>query len=85
MTRTTILGCAVLATLAAPAAGQDTAATEAPANTAACPVAEFTMGVRFQQQSAEIRALQLQAYNIASSRPPPIPPGWRSSPTWTKR
>lgn len=68
MTRTTILGCAVLATLAAPAAAQDTAAPEAPADTAACPVAEFTMGVRFQQQSAEIRALQLQAYNIATEK-----------------
>lgn len=33
-----------------------------------CPVAEFTMGLRFQQQSAEIRALQLQAYNIATEK-----------------
>lgn len=31
-----------------------------------CAVAEFTMGLRFQQQSAEIQALQLQAYNIAT-------------------
>lgn len=34
----------------------------------ACAVAEFTMGLRFQQQSAEIQALQLQAYNIATQR-----------------
>lgn len=27
------------------------------------------MGLRFQQQSAEIRALQLQAYNIAIEKP----------------
>ncbi len=27
----------------------------------ACAVSEFTMGLRFQQQSAEVRALQLQA------------------------
>lgn len=33
-----------------------------------CPVKEFTMGLRFQQQSAEIRALQLQAYNIATEK-----------------
>lgn len=35
---------------------------------AECPVAEFAMGLRFQQQSAEIRALQRQAYNIATMR-----------------
>lgn len=33
-----------------------------------CAVAEFTMGLRFQQQSAEIQALQLQAYNIATMK-----------------
>ena len=33
-----------------------------------CKVAEFAMGLRFQQQSAEIRALQLQAYAIATMR-----------------
>ncbi|MCF3974316.1 5'-nucleotidase, lipoprotein e(P4) family [Paracoccus salsus] len=33
-----------------------------------CAVREFAMGLRFQQQSAEIRALQLQAYNIARMR-----------------
>lgn len=31
-----------------------------------CAVGEFTMGLRFQQQSAEVQALQLQAYNIAT-------------------
>lgn len=31
-----------------------------------CAVAEFSMGLRFQQQSAEVQALQLQAYNIAT-------------------
>lgn len=43
---------------------QQAAETEA----AECPVAEFAMGLRFQQQSAEIRALQRQAYNIATMR-----------------
>ncbi|MBK4214375.1 5'-nucleotidase [Paracoccus caeni] len=33
-----------------------------------CDVAQFTMGLRFQQQSAEVRALQLQAYNLATLR-----------------
>lgn len=33
-----------------------------------CAVAEFAMGLRFQQQSAEIQALQLQAYNIATQK-----------------
>lgn len=33
-----------------------------------CAVAEFTMGLRFQQQSAEVQALQLQAYNIATMK-----------------
>lgn len=76
MTRTTLLGCALLALIAQGAAAQDTAApdTTAPADAtpaaagADCPVAEFAMGLRFQQQSAEIRALQLQAYNIATER-----------------
>lgn len=48
--------------LAGPAAAQDAAAS------GDCPVAEFTMALRFQQQSAEIRALQRQAYNIATMR-----------------
>lgn len=33
-----------------------------------CEVREFAMGLRFQQASAEVRALQLQAYNIARMR-----------------
>lgn len=68
MTRTTILGCAVLAAMAQAAAAQDTTAPNSPSDPASCPVAEFAMGVRFQQQSAEIRALQLQAYNIATEK-----------------
>lgn len=60
MIQKSILGCAILAMMAHGAAAQET-----PAN---CPVAEFAMGLRFQQQSAEIRALQLQAYNIATER-----------------
>lgn len=50
-------------------AGAQIAASEPVGITSvACPVAEFTMGLRFQQQSAEIRALQLQAFNIATEK-----------------
>ena len=55
------LGLAV-SLLAIPAAFADTAAKPK----ADCTVAEFAMGLRFQQQSAEVQALQLQAYNIAT-------------------
>ena len=53
------LGLAV-SLLATPLAFADTATD--------CSVAEFTMGLRFQQQSSEIQALQLQAYNIATEK-----------------
>lgn len=59
--RLTWLGLAV-SLLAVP-----TVFADAPAKPKAdCSVAEFTMGLRFQQQSAEVQALQLQAYNIAT-------------------
>jgi 5'-nucleotidase (lipoprotein e(P4) family) len=62
MTDTIRMALCVAALLAAPAAAlaQD--------GTKDCDVAQFTMGLRFQQQSAEVRALQLQAYNIATMR-----------------
>lgn len=62
MTDTIRTALCVAALLAAPAAAlaQD--------GTPDCDVAQFTMGLRFQQQSAEVRALQLQAYNIATMR-----------------
>lgn len=44
--------------LAAPVLAQDAAPAE-------CQVKEFAMGLRYQQQSAEVRALQLQAYALA--------------------
>ncbi|WP_445937706.1 hypothetical protein [Pseudomonas sp.] len=44
-----------LALVGSPAAFAETAAKPA----ADCAVAEFTMGLRFQQQSAEVQALQL--------------------------
>lgn len=62
--RSLMLTCAAMALTSHTALAQD-AATD-PAKD--CPVAEFTMGLRFQQQSAEVRALQLQAYNIATLR-----------------
>lgn len=53
-----------LSLLSAPLAFAESAAQ----GKAECSVAEFTMGLRFQQQSAEIQALQLQAYNIATEK-----------------
>ncbi|MFV0301297.1 MAG: 5'-nucleotidase, lipoprotein e(P4) family [Paracoccus sp. (in: a-proteobacteria)] len=65
MTRTRLAALAAVtaALLAPPAIAQD-----APAEAGACDVAQFTMGLRFQQQSAEIQALQRQAYNLATLR-----------------
>lgn len=59
--RTPALTCLSLFLLAPAALAQEGEAND-------CPVAEFTMGLRFQQQSAEIRALQRQAYNIATEK-----------------
>lgn len=59
----TWLGLAV-SLLFTPAAFADTAAKPQKD----CAVGEFAMGLRFQQQSAEIQALQLQAYNIATEK-----------------
>ncbi|WP_063312333.1 HAD family acid phosphatase [Pseudovibrio sp. Ad26] len=58
---TSVLTCLTLGSLA-----QASFAQEASSND--CSVAEFTMGLRFQQQSAEVRALQRQAYNIATQK-----------------
>lgn len=75
--KTVTISAAVLALALQAASAQDTAsqpsaAAEAAATdervAAACPVEQFTMGLRFQQQSAEIRALRLQAYNLATMR-----------------
>lgn len=73
MTTTRIFALAAFgaAMLAQPVLAQDAPAepaTEAASEAAACDVAQFTMGLRFQQQSAEIKALQLQAYNLATER-----------------
>lgn len=46
--------------LAAPALAEDADSD--------CKVREYTMGLRFQQQSAEIQALQLQAFQLATLR-----------------
>ena len=64
--KTMMLTCAALALTAQVAAAQDAAAEATAAEE--CPVSEFAMGLRFQQQSAEVRALQLQAYNLATLR-----------------
>lgn len=60
--KTVMLTCAALALTAQMAGAQEAAKGDD------CPVAEFAMGLRFQQQSAEIRALQLQAYNLATMK-----------------
>lgn len=65
MTRGLLAGTALLAAPAAVAQEQE---QEQEQQAPDCPVAEFTMGLRYQQQSAEVRALQLQAYNIATMR-----------------
>ncbi len=44
------------------------AATEPAAAAESCPVAAYAMGLRYQQQSAEVRALQHQAFNIATEK-----------------
>ena len=53
---------ATVLAMAAPALAQDAAPAAAPAE---CQVREFAAGLRYQQQSAEVRALQLQAYALA--------------------
>lgn len=58
-----MLTCASLALTAQAVSAQDTVAEPVD-----CPVVDFTMGLRYQQQSAEVRALQLQAFNIATER-----------------
>ncbi|SDR30430.1 5'-nucleotidase, lipoprotein e(P4) family [Pseudovibrio sp. Tun.PSC04-5.I4] len=58
---TSVLACLALGALAQASSAQEASSNE-------CSVAEFTMGLRFQQQSAEVRALQRQAYNIATQK-----------------
>ena len=55
---------ATVLAMAAPALAQDAAPAAAPAE---CQVREFAAGLRYQQQSAEVRALQLQAYALATA------------------
>ncbi|CAM3179279.1 5'-nucleotidase, lipoprotein e(P4) family [Paracoccus aminovorans] len=59
LARGLLSGVTALALLAPAAMAQD--AAEMPQ----CQVREFAMGLRYQQQSAEVRALQLQAYALA--------------------
>lgn len=72
--RPTALTSALLAGIcaAAPALAEQPATPPASAEAAApaaadCPVQEFAMGLRYQQKSAEVRALQLQAYALAKA------------------
>src|SRR5699024_4022099 len=59
----TIVALLALSLSAMPAFAQETDATAEQA-LADCPVAAYIMGVRYQQKSAEIKALQLQSYNL---------------------
>ena len=63
----TIVALLALSLSAMPAFAQETDATAEQA-LADCPVAAYIMGVRYQQKSAEIKALQLQSYNLATMR-----------------
>lgn len=58
---TTVLTCLSVGMLAQAGSAQEASANE-------CSVAEFAMGLRYQQQSAEVRALQRQAYNVATQK-----------------
>lgn len=62
LSRRLLPGVALLALLAPAAMAQDAAAPAAK-----CSVQEYAMGLRYQQQSAEVRALQLQAYALAKA------------------
>lgn len=61
-TAITLLAGMALASFAPAAFAEDAVANDD------CAVSEFTMGIRYQQQSAEVHALQLQAYNLATLR-----------------
>ncbi|ABL70855.1 5'-nucleotidase, lipoprotein e(P4) family [Paracoccus denitrificans] len=60
--RRLLLGLIASALIAPAAVAQD--AAQMPQ----CQVGEFAMGLRYQQQSAEVRALQLQAFALATER-----------------
>lgn len=62
-----ILGLAATALMAPAAMAETAAAPAARAEAPQCQVQEFAMGLRYQQQSAEVRALQLQAYALATA------------------
>lgn len=62
LSRRLLPGVALFALLAPAAMAQDAAAPAAK-----CSVQEYAMGLRYQQQSAEVRALQLQAYALAKA------------------
>lgn len=61
--RQAVLGLTAAAALAPAVMAEDMAKVPA-----TCEVQEFAMGLRYQQQSAEVRALQLQAYTLAKLR-----------------
>lgn len=61
LARSLLLGLTTVAMFAPAAMAQD--AAQVPQ----CQVQEFAMGLRYQQQSAEVRALQIQAYALAKA------------------
>ncbi|TBU96435.1 5'-nucleotidase [Pseudomonas dryadis] len=68
MTKNRRFGCLSIALVAAALSGSFAFAEGSAEKPADCSVAEFSMALRYQQQSAEVRALQLQAYNIATEK-----------------
>lgn len=61
---TAVLGLSLISTSAL-AQGSDKTAKKVLAD---CPIAGYIMGLRYQQKSAEIKALQIQSYNLATLR-----------------
>ncbi|MCW2291158.1 5'-nucleotidase (lipoprotein e(P4) family) [Pseudomonas sp. BIGb0408] len=68
MTKNRRFVCLPIAIVASALSASVAFADDAPEKKGECPVDQFTMALRYQQQSAEVRALQMQAYNIATEK-----------------
>lgn len=62
-----LMGLAAAALIAPAALAETAAAPTAEAAVPQCQVQEYAMALRYQQKSAEVRALQLQAYALATA------------------
>ncbi|TBU80815.1 5'-nucleotidase [Pseudomonas daroniae] len=68
MTKNRRFACLPIAFVASALSASVAFADGAPEKKGECSVDQFTMALRYQQQSAEVRALQMQAYNIATEK-----------------